>query len=124
MCHLQQVNVEPWDCQSCAACCYSGAQRYIRVTGDDYARLGEFAAEPAHFIGNRAFMRMEANHCASLGFDPASRKFACTIYDTRPEVCRDLQMSSPACQAERLEKVELVLVTLRLSADGRAPTPV
>ena len=118
------VNVEPSDCQSCAACCHSGAEGYIRVTGDDYARLGEFAAEPAHFIGNRAFMRMEANHCASLGFDRASQKFACTIYDTRPEVCRDLQMSSPACHAERHEKVELILVTLRLSADGREPTPV
>jgi len=90
------------------------------VTGDDYARLGEFAAEPAHFIGNRAFMRMEANHCAALGFDPATRTFACTIYETRPEVCRELQNSSPACQAERLTKADLVLVTLRLSADGRA----
>ena len=107
------LKVEPSDCQSCATCCYSGADRYIRVTGADYARLGEFAAERAHFIGNRAFMRMEANHCASLAFDPGSRKFACTIYDTRPEVCRELQLSSAECRAERLEKVELVLITLR-----------
>jgi Fe-S-cluster containining protein len=101
------------DCQHCGACCFSGAERYVRVSGNDYARLGDFAEQFTLFIGNQAFMRMEQNRCSALEFNAETGRFACGVYERRPEACRDLLNDSPACAAERVAKAELVLVTLR-----------
>ena len=37
----------------------------------------------------------------------------CKIYETRPQVCRDLARGSSACLAERTAKAERPLLTLR-----------
>lgn len=97
------------DCLRCGACCYSPSDRFVRVTGADWTRLGEAAERVAHFIGrgNEAYMRMAGGHCAALevratgtGADAAPEYF-CTIYARRPQICRDLARGSPECEGER-----------------------
>jgi uncharacterized protein len=92
------------DCLRCGVCCHSNLDTYVRLTGDDWARLGVEAGRVAHFIGNRAYMRMsERGHCAALDVLTAAdgtRQFFCTIYDKRPQVCRDLGRGSPECEGE------------------------
>jgi Fe-S-cluster containining protein len=93
----------PADCRRCGVCCHSDAEAYVWVTGPDWERLGPDAARLAHFIGNRAFMRMRAGHCAALEARRASdggTEFRCSIYERRPEICRELGRGSPECLAD------------------------
>lgn len=80
----------------------------MRLTGDDWARLGAEAERVAHFIGNRAYMRMsESGHCAALevrSTPDGTREFFCTIYEKRPQICRDLARGSPECEGELQSK--------------------
>jgi Fe-S-cluster containining protein len=65
----------------------------------------------AHFIGNRAFMRMSEGHCAALKVRPtagAETTFFCTIYERRPEICRALARGSPECLGELETKADRV----------------
>ena len=86
-----------------AACLRCGVDTYVRVSGDDWERLGPDAERVAHFIGHRAYLRMEDGHCAALetrqSADGAA-EYYCTIYERRPQVCRDLARGSPECEAE------------------------
>ena len=96
----------PPDCLRCGACCHSPAERFVRVTGADWARLGDAAERLAHFIGrgNEAYMRMTAGHCAALAIRLDANQQAeyfCTIYERRPQICRDLARGSPECDGER-----------------------
>lgn len=72
----------------------------MRVTGDDYTRLGDAAEQLVHFEGVRAYMRMEDGHCAALVVDPNSGHFVCSTYATRPQICRNLARGSGECAAE------------------------
>ncbi len=108
----------PDDCRRCGACCFSESPRHARVTGDDHARLGDDAERFVVFLDdNRAYMRLDdlrgQRACAALSLD-AHGAFACSIYERRPQVCRDLERGSPACEGERATKAPRVrLVTLR-----------
>jgi Fe-S-cluster containining protein len=108
------------DCVRCGACCFSESDRHARVTGDDYERLGDAAAELVVFIGNQAFMRIErtgpAGRCAALVVDASSGTFLCSVYDRRPQVCRDLERGSPACEGERFAKGDRPKRTLAVLA--------
>jgi uncharacterized protein len=84
----------------CGACCFSRLRTYVRVTGDDHARLGDRALELVWFEGNRAYMRMVDNHCGALRIEPASGRFVCDAYQIRPDVCRVLEPGSGACRGE------------------------
>jgi len=99
------------DCLRCGVCCHSHLDTYVRVTGADWERLGSDAERVARFIGNRAYMRMVDGHCAALDVRTApdgGREFFCTIYEKRPQVCRDLARGSPECAGERAMKAEWV----------------
>lgn len=90
----------------------------MRVTGDDWARLGEDAERVAQFAGrgNEAYMRMTDGHCAALVVRPVAAgagkgagmatELFCTIYERRPQICRDLARGSPECAGERAIKAE------------------
>ncbi len=97
----------PTDCRRCGVCCFSASPTYVRVTGADWSRLGNAAEDLAQFIGHRAFMRMREGHCTALsvltGPDGRSDYF-CTIYEQRPQTCRDLERGSPQCEGERATK--------------------
>lgn len=75
-------------------------ETYVRVTGDDYERLGERAEDLVRFDGNRAYMRMADGHCAALRLERRSGQLVCSAYKTRPETCRDLARGSGACLGE------------------------
>jgi hypothetical protein len=75
------------------------------VTGDDHERLGAAAEDLVHFVGNRAYMRFADGHCAALGVEPSGH-FTCTVYERRPDTCRDLERGSPQCAGERFAKAD------------------
>jgi len=93
----------PSDCRRCGACCFSESPRHARVTGDDHARLGDDAERFVVFVGNQAFMRLAPRNgttaCAALVVG-ADGLFACSVYERRPDVCRELDRGSPACLGE------------------------
>ena len=101
----------PVDCLNCGVCCFSKSATYIRVSGDDWSRLGDDAERMARFVGQRAYMRMENGHCLALqitthrGQPPV---FFCEIYATRPQICRDLKRGAPECQGELTTKAHRV----------------
>lgn len=97
----------PANCLHCGVCCFSQLEAYVRVDGRDWDRLGDDAERWATFIGHRAFMRMDAGHCAALevrrGATGAAEYF-CRVYERRPQICRDLARGSPECEGERATK--------------------
>lgn len=93
----------PSNCQRCGVCCHSKLETYVRVTGDDWSRLGADAERLAHFVGHRAYMKMERGRCAALAVREhadGGREFFCTVYAARPQTCRDLARGSPECEGE------------------------
>ena len=96
---------------------------YVRVSGADWARLGADAERFAHFIGNRAFMRMTDGRCAALEVRELEGAYFCTIYDRRPQTCRDLGRGSPQCEAERIRKDTAARAAITLRASGRPLPP-
>ncbi len=107
----------PEDCTRCAACCFSDSPRHARVTGDDHRRLGEEAEQLVTWIGNAAFMRLERvngervdgaalHKCIALSIDAEAGSFACSIYERRPQVCRDLERAGSACRGELSTKTD------------------
>jgi len=114
----------PPPCLECGACCFSDLETSVRVSGDDYERLGTAVEELVHFVGNRAYMRFADGHCAALRIEPSGRS-ACSVYEARPDVCRDLERGSPQCIAERFAKAGRAaarLVQLRMVARGQSRT--
>lgn len=104
----------------CGACCFSESPRHARVTGDDHERLGDDAERLVGFIGNQAFMRLAGEEgtrrCAALVVDPETGTFACSVYERRPDVCRELERGSGGCEGERaakLARTRRALVVLR-----------
>jgi Fe-S-cluster containining protein len=93
------------ECLACGSCCFGEGPRYVPVTGDDHAVLGDAAERLTTFVGNRCYMQMHAGHCAALELDPAGR-FVCSVYEHRPSVCRELARGSGACRAELAQKRE------------------
>ncbi len=88
-------------------CCFSKLESYVRVSGEDWARLGDAAERVAHFVGNRAYMRMREGHCAALELrhaEDGAAEFFCSIYERRPQICRDLARGSAECEGERAVK--------------------
>jgi Fe-S-cluster containining protein len=57
-------------------------------------------------------MKMTESHCAALEIRRGAAEqpeFFCTIYEQRPQVCRDLARGSPQCAGEREVKGGRVL---------------
>ena len=100
------------ECTSCGTCCFANLPEYIRVFGIDMDRMDERAASFTHFIGNRAYMRMEGGRCSALVIDPEKRRFVCSIYEMRPDCCRALERGSGACRGEIHTKSERPLIAL------------
>jgi Fe-S-cluster containining protein len=93
------------ECLRCGACCFSKLATYVQVTGDDHLRLADDADALTHFVGNRCYMRMLDDHCAALRL-VSTGELVCSVYETRPTVCRDLERGSGACAGEREQKAE------------------
>lgn len=120
--------LEAPDCQVCGACCFSPLERYVRVTGEDHARLLPDERERLTFFhGTRCYMRMEPTglteeargaqalarrqaglvplervpllRCAALA--TGGGRYSCTVYERRPALCRELERGGPACDHDR-----------------------
>ena len=102
--------LDPLPCLSCGTCCFSKLPHYVRVHGADHARIGAAVDELTHFDGNRCYMNMFEGHCAALVIEASSHRFVCSIYESRPGTCRDLQRASGACQGEIQGKGERPLL--------------
>lgn len=104
------------ECTRCGACCFSESERHARVTGDDHARLGDDAERLVVFVGNQAFMRLAGTEgtrrCAALVVDRQAGTFTCGVYERRPDVCRELERGSGACEGERATKAGRAKVAL------------
>jgi len=96
----------PESCLVCGACCIADLPEYVRVHGDDYARLGDAAEEWTTWSGNRCFMRMEDGHCAALEVDAETGEVPCRIYPLRPTPCRAFERGSPQCLGELTTKAD------------------
>lgn len=92
-------------CTACGACCLSDLPTYVRLDGDDHARLGEAVDDVAHWVGNRCYLRMTDGACAQLRVASSGPRFTCAVYADRPATCRTLERGSPACLAERATKL-------------------
>ena len=78
-------------CSNCKACCCRLLVFLISETG-----------VPAHFIdtdkwGGMSMAQLEDGWCAALD----RNTLMCTIYEQRPQVCRDFEMGSYECIVER-----------------------
>jgi hypothetical protein len=107
----------------------------VRVSGDDYARLGDDAEDWVTWMANEAYLRLApilrradlAGHeavraCAALRVEEGTGRFLCAIYTRRPGTCRDLDRGSPSCAGEREAKgarPRRVLAVLGGRADAR-----
>jgi hypothetical protein len=98
---------------TCGTCCFSELETFVRVSGSDYARLGQHADTLVRFDGVRAYMRMTDGHCSALRVEPEFGRFVCGVYASRPDVCRDLEQGSGACRGERELKAERPLLALQ-----------
>lgn len=85
----------------------------MRVSGADYERLGARADDLVSFDGHRAYLRMVNGHCAALVVEADSGQLFCSVYEARPQICRDLTRGSAECLAERDAKLERPLLALR-----------
>lgn len=104
----------PDECTTCATCCFSESTRHVRVTGDDYERLGDDAEAWVTWLGNEAYLSLAdvagsggtLHACAALRVDAASGRMLCAIYERRPDVCRALERGSKECYGELATKGE------------------
>jgi Fe-S-cluster containining protein len=88
------------DCRLCGACCFSPLERYVRLSGEDHARLRpDERARLTFFHGNRCYMLMQEGHCAALAVEGG--RYVCTVYERRPQLCRDYERGGPACDHDR-----------------------
>jgi hypothetical protein len=84
----------------------------VAVTGQDWSRLGADVEHLAVFSSNRAFMRMVDGHCAALIVrceGAGGRDYFCSVYERRPQICRELERGSPECGGERATKAQDVV---------------
>lgn len=88
------------DCKVCAACCFSERERYVIVTGTDHARLAPDEQRTlVEFEGIRCFMKMTDGHCIAL--EQKGDEWLCSIYERRPQLCRDYERGGGACSVDR-----------------------
>lgn len=84
-------------CQACGACC-AFDETWPRFSLESDA---EIAAIPAALINARGSgMKCEGHRCTALNGD-IGRHATCTIYNARPQVCRDCQPGDEECNMAR-----------------------
>lgn len=89
--HTQLPDTANVNCANCAACC---CQLEVMLLGD--------TGVPQRFIatdawGGEVMRRLDDGWCAALDRD----SMRCTIYEQRPQICRDFEMGSGECLEER-----------------------
>jgi len=105
------------DCRSCGACCVANGDGgdvltygYADLTSDDVERITPHVRRQLHelFIGGETRYATRAKQLASgalgcqfLRGTPGAR-CSCSIYETRPDVCRKFRVGGVPCKLARL----------------------
>lgn len=84
------------DCQTCGACCRE-AYHAVEVEADD-----PFVATHPDWLAredDRWVVRREGPRCAALAC--CGPRYACALYDARPQTCRDFEQGGENCVIAR-----------------------
>lgn len=111
-----KLKVTEADCRSCGACCVANgdggdvlAYGYADLTSEDVARMSSRVRRQLHdlSIGGEQRYATRAKQLASgavgcqhLRGTPGQR-CSCSIYATRPEICRTFQVGGTTCKLAR-----------------------
>ena len=95
-----------YDCLACGAC-YHGLDVLL-----DQADQDRFEQRPdllrktrEYWCGQTVlFMKRDKQHDRCVALDVTPGCWKCTIYDERPQLCRDFQAGSDDCKAARIAK--------------------
>jgi Fe-S-cluster containining protein len=85
----------PPDCQSCGACC-AGGPKWVEVTEADAERLLDHTLLDGGDIESFSMKTDEDRRCVALA-GCIGHDVACTVYERRPEVCREVERGSETC---------------------------
>ena len=95
------------DCRTCGACCY-GDEMWIHVMAVDDDRLGDDKVRHLTVLtqhGRGYFarsMKMEGGRCVAYRDQlPDGAGCGCSIYEVRPDICREFAAGTPDCLAAR-----------------------
>ncbi len=93
------------DCVSCGRCCHHGP-RTVTLLEADEARLGEALLERLTVLYDRPpyfrFVKNDGHACGALDRSRPDH-YPCSIYEVRPDGCREVEPGSPTClEARRL----------------------
>ena len=110
------VKITEADCRSCGACCTTDegggdalAYGYADLSDADVTRLSPRVRAQLHdlTIGDEVRYATRAKQlpagacvCLHLRGTPGKR-CSCTIYETRPDVCRKFRVGGPRCREAR-----------------------
>jgi Fe-S-cluster containining protein len=111
------VKITEADCRSCGACCVANSDGgdvltygYADLTEEDVERLSPHVRRQLHenLIGGETRRATRAKElssgvlaCQYLRGTPGQR-CSCSIYDTRPEICRTFRVGGTTCKLARL----------------------
>ena len=111
-----KLKITAADCRSCGACCVANgdggdvlAYGYADLTSEDVARMTPHVRRQLHdlSIGGEQRYATRAKQLASgavgcqhLRGTPGQR-CSCSIYETRPEICRKFQVGGSTCKLAR-----------------------
>jgi Fe-S-cluster containining protein len=97
-------NEVPYNCDACGACCRTFPIRVSKQDGEREPRIAEHAlVVPAWERSEEHYYHLHplpfCKGCLFLGEDNL-----CSVYETRPQVCRRFAAGSAQCQEARARK--------------------
>ena len=92
---IKTISKAKVSCSNCQACCCRLEVMIIADTGipDEHISLDEWGAE--------TMLRLDDGWCSALD----RKTFMCSIYESRPLICREFEMGSYECSSERALQV-------------------
>ena len=111
------MSITDADCRSCGACCVSASDTselsygYADLTDKDIEQLSTRVRKQLHEIvvceetryATRAKQLPSGSYACQYLRGTPGKRCSCTIYDTRPEICRHFQVGGALCRAARLD---------------------
>jgi Fe-S-cluster containining protein len=102
------MSTEPvYDCQACGACCiheWNGSGAYVLLEPDEAARLKRMSLSVVEvagemYLGTRAYRG--GQRCCVAFRGEVGGFCGCSIYDARPNICRQFEAGEALCREAR-----------------------
>jgi len=87
--------IVPADCERCGACCSFDSPSFVPLNQGDIARLGSTDFVAIH--DGQPYMGMTNGKCIAL--EETSGLSRCSVYKTRPDLCREFHQGSSVCRS-------------------------